>query len=145
MLQLFNKSQLVLESYLQTHFWLPDLAYQTNIKACIRACLVLFCPLKTESHCANGPGVMVYPCDKIISIGCFSPNLKKKVPSAGLVSDFISFVVEAWLGWSQLKMWSRRCHFKASSPTGPPIDAEPGGPEGWAGGEQKEKSSDVRL
>ena len=76
----------------------PAAAYQTNINAgpaCIHACLVLFCPLKTESHCANGPGVMVYPCDKIISIGCFSPNLKKKVPSAGLVSDFISFVVEA--------------------------------------------------
>ena len=41
----------------------PAAAYQTNINArpaCICACLVLFCPLKTESHCANGHGVPLW-------------------------------------------------------------------------------------
>ena len=39
----------------------------------------------------------------------------------------------------KLKMERARCHFKASSLTGPPIDVVLGGPGGWAAGGQKEK------
>ena len=47
---------------------LQNIQKLTEICACGEVCLVLFCPLMTESHCAN--------CPRLIYIGSYAPNLK---------------------------------------------------------------------
>ena len=61
---------------------------------------------------------------------------KRSPPAVHCIKKFLN---PGQIKNAQVKMERARCHFKASSLTGPPIDVVLGGPGGWAAGGQKEK------